>query len=193
MMQKKRAKAAAATANRPAGGNYSRLALAIQRVYSGAAGAKSSARRGNLSLKRRTSAPQSIRRFFCACCSIYGGLYGASFGLAGFRFNQFSTPVQSVTNHVEMVVDGSNLKRSRNHEQHPHQPQGWTLNPTRTPKPPLSLAHGRTRNKSPHSDYRPQPSRGAAYFQPFAWLAGRGYQRPFCDLTAVKKLFEVTP
>ena len=119
------------------------LAPAGQCRYIDGAGANSLAGRENPNSKRRTSAPRSSRRFFCARCSCYGGLCGAGFGLAGCRFGRFLTPVQSVTSFVRRVADGSNTKRSRNHAHkypyhHTSETPALSLAFIRTRKPPLS-------------------------------------------------------
>lgn len=67
------------------------LALDAQYRYGIPAGAKSSARRGNLNTSRRTSAPFIAGAFFVPAMR-YGGCAWDAFGRAGFLECRFSTP-----------------------------------------------------------------------------------------------------
>ena len=192
MIRKKR-EAAAATANRSTM-NYSRLALAVHRVYIGAAGAKSLARFSSLKPKRRVSATTTKQgAFFVPACFMAASRWEI-FGSAGFLFGRSANLMQAATRLLAEASAVPTQKGAVHHEQ----PQSYQPQPdpfARPSRSPVPLAHGRTRNKPPSSSsgHRPHTRRGKAHFQPLLPRLGRGREWPFCDLTAVKKLFEVTP
>ena len=191
MIQKKRAKAAAATANRPAGGNYSRLALAIHRVYSDSAGAKSPVGFGDSETKRRTSANITAGAFFMSACFM-ADCVGRPQGLLVPFLASSPTPHNPSPVLWRGLLAVPTQKGAVHHEHHhPHQLQRWT--PTRTPRPSLLLARVIHRKAPEPSHSGRKPYRGRAHLQPLLPGSSSRKQWPLCDLNAANQLFEVTP